>query len=354
VVSLAILTGFVGRPNNGVIAVLPHANSRGAADLGVVPDRLPGYVPVEKPGLSAQEMLAGGVRALLIAAADPLAGSARPEGLEFLVVQELLLTETARQADVVLPAAAVGERDGTFTNLERRVQRFNPALAIPGQARPDWIIVRELASLLGAEWTYTTSGDVLAEMAQTVPLYAGMDYERLSQLAPLSRRMSHYIYAGMSFQAAQYPQGEACEGIQWPTLAEDGSAELAEVESVTLALTWVEPAPGVPGGDGFTLVTPRMLYDGGNLVGQAEILGTSLVQPHVTLAHADALALGVANGDRVQVSSNGRQVTLPARVDGLVPAGVVAIPRNLRGQPAERLLGEGKVFGKVRVTKSDR
>ncbi|NIP70447.1 MAG: molybdopterin-dependent oxidoreductase, partial [Planctomycetales bacterium] len=83
VANLAIVTGFVGRPNNGVIAVLPHANSRGAADLGIVPHRLPGYVPVEKPGLSAQEMLGGGVRALLIAAADPLAGASRPDGLEF-------------------------------------------------------------------------------------------------------------------------------------------------------------------------------------------------------------------------------------------------------------------------------
>jgi NADH-quinone oxidoreductase subunit G len=96
-------------------------------------------------------------------------------------------------------------------------------------------------------------------------------------------------------------------------------------------------------------VTPRVLYDGGNLLGQAEILGTHLVQPYVALARADAQALGVANGETVQVSANGRQVALPARVDGLVPTGVVAIPRNLAGQPAERLLGEGQVSGEVEV-----
>jgi NADH-quinone oxidoreductase subunit G len=337
VANLAIVTGFVGRPNNGVVAVLPHANSRGAADLGVLPDRLPGYVPVDKPGLGVPAMLAGGVRALLVAAADPLVGVARPEGLEFLVVQELLLTETAQQADVVLPAAAVGERDGTFTNLERWVQRFNPGLLPPGQARPDWIIVRELASLLGAEWLYATIGGVLAEMAQAIPLYAGMSYERLAQPVPLSRRMSHYIYAGMSFQA------EAQEGIQWPTQAEDSSVklDLAWADPL-LPVTFVQP-------NRFTLVTPRVLYDGGHLLGQAEILGTHLVQPHVALARADAQALGVANGEVVQVSAGGRQVTLPAQVDGRVPQGVVAIPRNLPGQPAEQLLGDGQVSGEVKV-----
>jgi NADH-quinone oxidoreductase subunit G len=338
VANLAIVTGFVGRPNNGVIAMLPHANSRGAADLGIVPHRLPGYVPVEKPGLSAQEMLGGGVRALLIAAADPLAGASRPDGLEFLVVQELFLTETARQADVVLPAAAVAERDGTFTNLERWVQRFDPALPVPGLARPDWAIIRQLAVLLGAEWTYATVGGVLAEMAHTVPLYAGMNYEQLARPVSLSRRMSHYIYAGMSYQA------EVREGLQWPTLAED--------ESLPLGLDWVDPPSPPPegDGDGYTLVAPRVLYDAGTLLGQAEILGTRLVQPHVALSRADALALGVLDGDRLQVTANSHSVALPARVDDAVPEGVLAIPRNLEGFPAESLLGQGRVFAGVKVT----
>jgi NADH-quinone oxidoreductase subunit G len=337
VANLSVVTGFVGRPNNGVIAVLPHANSRGAADLGVVPDRLPGYVPVEEPGLSAEEMLAGGVQGLLIAAADPLAGVSRPEGLEFLAVQELFLTETAQQADVVLPAAAVGERDGTFTNLERWVQRFDPALPVPGLARPDWTIIRQLAVLLGAEWAYATVGGVLAEMAQSIPLYAGMSYEQLARPVSLSRRMSHYIYAGMSFQA------EVREGLQWPTLAED--------ESLTLQLSWADP-PAPPSGDeGFTLVAPRVLYDAGTLLDQAEIIGTRLVQPHVALSRPDALALGVSDGDSLRVAANNHSVKLPARVDGAVPEGVLAIPRNLKGLPAESLLGEGRVFGRVKVAR---
>ena len=344
VTNLVTLAGFVGRPNNGVIAVLPHANSRGAADLGLVPDRLPGYLPFpegEGPrvrGLSAAEMLAGGVRALLVAAADPFASSSRPAGLEFLVVQELFFTETARHADVVLPAAALAERDGTFTNLERRVQRFDPGLPVPGLARPDWMIIRQLAVLLGADWAYATVGGVLAEMAQRVPLYAGMSFERLAQPVPLTRHMSHYIYAGMSFQA------DIREGIQWPTQAED--------ESVMLELIWVDPPDPSADGDGFTLVAPRVLYDGGTLLGQAEILGTRLVQPHVALSQADALALGVSNGDALPVMAEGRHVILPARVDGRVPEGVIAIPRNLKGRPAESVLGEGHVFGRVKLAKA--
>jgi NADH-quinone oxidoreductase subunit G len=351
VANLVTLAGFVGRPNNGVIAVLPHANSRGAADLGIVPDRLPGYLPLpphphsllpagEGPrvrGLSALEMLAGGVRGLLVAAADPFAGSSRPAGLEFLAVQELFFTETARQADVVLPAAALAERDGTFTNLERRVQRFDPGLPVLGLARPDWMIIRQLAVLLGADWAYATVGGVLAEMAQRVPLYAGMSFERLAQPVPLTRHMSHYIYAGMSFQA------DVREGIQWPTLAED--------ESVTLELTWVDPADPSADGDGFTLVATRVLYDAGTLLGQAEILGTRLVQPYVALSRADAQALGVSNGDSLLVMADGRHVMLPARVDGRVPERVIAIPRNLKGGPAESLLGEGRIFGQVKLAK---
>jgi NADH-quinone oxidoreductase subunit G len=337
VANLAIATGFVGRPNNGVIAVLPHANSRGAADLGVLPDRLPGYVPVAEPGLGAQEMLSGGVRGLLMAAADPFAGCPRPGALEFLAVQELFLTETARQADLVLPAAAAGERDGTFTNLERWVQRFDPGVPAPGQARPDWTILRQLAVLLGADWTYATAGGVLAEMARAIPLYAGISYERLARPLALSRRMSHYIYAGMSFQA------EVREGVQWPTQAED--------KGVTLELAWADPPDPPAGADGMILAARRVLYDAGALLGQAEILGTRLIRPHVALARADAERLGVADGGRVTLAANGAQVTLPAVVDGLVPPGVAAVPRNVDGRPAEALLGEGQVFGPVQVSR---
>ena len=220
VTNLAAVTGFTGRPNNGVIAVLPHANGRGAADLGLLPHRLPGYKPAPEVGQSAADMLAGGVKGLLVAGADPLAEEERPEELEFLLVQELFLTATARQADVVLPAAAVGERDGTYTNLERWVQHFASGLPANGRSRPDWVILRRLAALLGAEWDYASTAGVLAEMAEVVPQYTGMSYQALTQPVPLSRRMSYYIYAGMSYQS------EIHEGKQWPALADDPCARV--------------------------------------------------------------------------------------------------------------------------------
>jgi predicted molibdopterin-dependent oxidoreductase YjgC len=284
-------------------------------------------------------MLRGRVRALLIAAADPMPGGARPAGLEFVMVQDLFLTETAQQADVVLPAAAIGERDGTFTNLERWVQRFYPGLPAPGLARPDWSIMRQMAVMLGADWTYATAGSILAEMAGTIPLYAGMIYEALSQPIPLSRRMSHYIYAGMSFQA------EAREGLQWPTLAEDDSA--------TLALTWVDPPDPPSRDDGFILAAPRVLYDGGMLLSCAEILAGRLTQPHAAISTDDGLALGISSGDRMQLSANGQQTILACRLNGGLPAGVVVIPRNLPGKPAESLLNRGHTFGPVAVSLPD-
>jgi predicted molibdopterin-dependent oxidoreductase YjgC len=280
-------------------------------------------------------MLNSGLRGLLVAAADPLGAASRPDELELLVVQELFLTGTAQQADAVLPAAAVAERDGTFTNLERWVQRFDPALPVMGLARPDWAIIRQLAVLLGADWTYATAGGVLAEMAGAIPLYTGMSYEQLARPVALSRRMSHYIYAGMSFQT------EVREGLQWPTLAED--------ESVALELNRVDPDPPPSNDGGYTLVAPRVLYDGGTLLGQAEILGTRLVQPHVVISPIDALALGVSDGDNLQVAANGHSVRLHARVDSAMPEGVLSIPRNLDGSPAESLLGESRVFGRVKV-----
>jgi hypothetical protein len=164
-----------------------------------------------------------------------------------------------------------------------------------------------------------------------------MSYERLSQPVPLSRRMSHYIYAGMSFQV------DVREGIQWPVLAED--------KSMTFELSWVDPPDPPSGGEGMTLVTPRVLYDGGTLLSQAEILGTRLVQPHAALSCADALALDLSNGDGLRITADEHQVTLPVHVDGIVPEGVVAVPRNLAGLPAESLLGEARVFGKVKVAK---
>jgi NADH-quinone oxidoreductase subunit G len=343
--ALALITGHAGKADNGVIAVLPHANSRGAADLGVVPHRLPGYVPVEAGtvGLSAQHMLADGspLKGMLIAGADPAAESnvykAALEKLDFLVVQELFLTETAQLADVVLPARAVAERDGTFTNAERRVQAFDAGVPAPGKAWADWLIVTAIAGEMGADWGFASADGVMAEIAQEVPLYQDMKFENLVAPVPLERRTSHYIYHGMSFTAS------VREGVQWSTLAEH-----AEIK---IPLRFIAPATSAQN-EGITLVAPRFLYDDGRLLAEAELIQPHIHQPQLLLSRVDARRLGLANGDTVTVAQNGVAVTLPVQVNRLVGEGVALVARNLAGRPAEKLLGPGTPPAGVKIEKS--
>jgi predicted molibdopterin-dependent oxidoreductase YjgC len=172
--------------------------------MGALPDLLPGYRPVsdasaraalaqawsadvpQRPGLDYVAMAAGGVKALYVVGSDPLK-HASPAGrdalarIEFLVVQELFLTETAQLAHVVLPSVSSTEKDGTFTSLERRVQVVRKAmLELPG-ARADWRIMVDVAQALGLDWSYRGAADVLAEIARVTPLYAGASRRGLGQ-----------------------------------------------------------------------------------------------------------------------------------------------------------------------------
>jgi NADH-quinone oxidoreductase subunit G len=343
--ALALVTGHAGKANNGLIAVLPHANSRGAADMGIVPDRLPGYVPVEagQAGLSAQDMLAANspVKGMLIAGADPALDSdtykAALEKLDFLVVQDLFLTETAKLADVVLPARGVAERDGTFTSAERRVQAFDPGVPAPGVAWADWLILTAIAGAMGADWSYASADGVMAEITQAVPLYAEMKFENLVAPVSLARRTSHYIYEGMSYTA------DVREGVQWATLAEHKTAKLP--------LRFIIPATPAEHSQSLTLVAPRFLYDDGRLLVEAELLHPHIHQPQALISRADAQKLGLANGDQVAVSQNGTSVALPVQVNRMVNEGIVLVPRNVAGRPAERLVGPGGLSATVKVEK---
>lgn len=201
---LALLTDNFGRPGAGVGPLLVDANGLGARDMGALPDLLPGYRPISDtqaraaltaawgapvptaPGLDYDAMVAGGVKALYVIGADP-AKNASPAGrdalarMEFLVAQDLFMTETAKLATVVLPAVSYTEKDGTFTSVERRVQVVRKAmLELPG-ARADWRILSDLAAALGLGWSYRGAADILAEIARCVPLYAGASRRGLGQ-----------------------------------------------------------------------------------------------------------------------------------------------------------------------------
>jgi predicted molibdopterin-dependent oxidoreductase YjgC len=238
---LALLADQYGRPGAGAGPLLEDANSLGARDMGLLPDTLPGYTPIaddaarrrlgalwggevpSAPGLAYDALLAGGVKALYVMGANP-ARHADLTGIEFLVVQDLTLTETAQRADVVLPAVSYAEKDGSFTNTERCVQAVKRALLpLPG-ARADWEILRDMARALGAEWSYRSSPEVLAEIGQAAPIYGGVRRAALG-----------------------------ASGLRWPLVAaaaEDGAAPLAGSEYLTWEM-WragvaSARAPGAP------------------------------------------------------------------------------------------------------------
>ncbi len=210
IANLAMLTGHLGRENVGVNPLRGQNNVQGACDMGALPDVYPGYQKVFKEeikdkfeqawkvklatdvGLTIPEMfdqaLDGKVKAMYVMGEDPVLSD--PDAnhvkkainhLEFLVVQDLFMTETAKLADVFLPAASFAEKDGTFTNSERRVQRVRKAIEPIGHARSDWEIICILSTKMGYKMEYRTPSEIFDEMAALTPSYAGMNYERIDQ-----------------------------------------------------------------------------------------------------------------------------------------------------------------------------
>jgi predicted molibdopterin-dependent oxidoreductase YjgC len=233
---------------------MADANGMGARDMGALPSMLPGYRPVsdarardalavawgapvpDAPGLDYAAMTGGGVKALYVMGADPAkrATPAEQEALaklEFLVAQDLFLTETARLATVVLPAVAYTEKDGTFTSVERRVQVVRKAmLELPG-ARADWRILTDIANALGLDWSYRNAADILREIARCVPLYAGASRRGLGMSGaqwPLSPGANAAKTSGSAFLTwDMLAQGVARGGRDTTLAASAGGEERA-------------------------------------------------------------------------------------------------------------------------------
>jgi len=179
--ALAIVSGNIDRLGAGVGPLFEDANSLGARDMGLLPDALPGYQLAQESGLSYNEMLSSpDIKALYVMGANPMRHVGQfPPDLEFLIVQDILLTETAQQADVVLPAVTFAEKDGSMTNVDHHVQAICHALRpLPG-AKADWEILTSLAKHLGHKWNYASPQEILLEIAGTNPFYAGLTWEGL-------------------------------------------------------------------------------------------------------------------------------------------------------------------------------
>ena len=208
--NLALLTGQIGKESSGVNPLRGQNNVQGACDMGALPDVYSGYQKVaieenrgkfeqawnvklpDKPGMTVTDMLEaaydGHLKAMYVMGEDPVMSEAHAtfvrealQNLDLLVVQDIFMNETAKLADVVLPASCFAEKDGTFTNTERRVQRVRKAVDPPGQAREDWKIVAEISTRMGYDMDYYSPSQVWNEMASLSPILAGIDYSRIDQ-----------------------------------------------------------------------------------------------------------------------------------------------------------------------------
>jgi NADH-quinone oxidoreductase subunit G len=181
--ALAFVTNNIGRPGAGVGPLFEDANSLGARDMGILPDALPGYQPASTVGLSYSEMLnSPQLKALYVMGANParhLPSPELPSTLEFIVVQDIALTTTAQQADVVLPAVTFAEKDGSMTNVDHHVQAIRRALRPLLGAKADWEILTLLAAAFGQTWNYASPRDILLEIADSNPFYTDLTWEDL-------------------------------------------------------------------------------------------------------------------------------------------------------------------------------
>ena len=350
--NLATLTGSVGTADGcGANPLRGQNNVQGASDMGAMPDILPGYQSVAdaevasrfgdawgirirpERGLRIPEMfdaaVDGRLKALIvfgedIAQTDPDTAHVKAaiDACELVVSQEIFLSATASLADVVLPAAAFLEKDGTFTNFDRRVQRVRPALDPPGAARPDFEIIRDLGAELGTDLGCSTPAAAFAEMASLTPTFAGISHDRLDREGP----------------------------IAWPCRSPDDPGERAlyrerfETPSGRARLTTVPYAPPGEAPDRefpLLLVTGRRLehYNAGTMTRRTRNL--ELVPEELLELHPDdACALGVGGGDRVRIASRRGEIAAIADVTDRVSPGQAFIGFHFPEAPANLLTSQ--------------
>jgi formate dehydrogenase major subunit len=337
-IALALTTGQVGRPGTGLHPLRGQNNVQGASDAGLVPMFLPDYQSVEngqlrgayekhwgmtlapKRGLTVVETMnaihAGTVRGMYImgenpAMSDPDAHHAREAlaKLEHLVVQDIFLTETAFHADVILPASAWPEKDGTVTNTNRQVQMGRTALPLPAGARQDWWVIQEIARGLGLGWTYAHPSDVFTEMAGIMPSLANISWDRLM-------RESAVTYP---CPAPDKPGFDIVYGDGFPTPSKRGKLVPAHYTG-----------PGEPVDDEYPMVltTGRQLehWHTGAMTRRAPTLDTIEPEAIACVSPKDLRSLGVRGGDMVRVSTRRGAIEIKVRVDEAVPSGMIFIP----------------------------
>jgi formate dehydrogenase alpha subunit len=344
-IHLAFLTGHVGREGTGLNPLRGQNNVQGASDMGAMPHHYPGYMQVDDPenaarweaawniepgglsrekGLTTTEILSnvhpGGVRSLYIMGENPMMSEPNlnvtrqhMQDLEFLVAQDLFINESGAFADVFLPAVSWAEKEGTFTNTDRRVQRVRQALAARGQARPDWEIICDLAKRIEARlerpntagWDYTSPEQILREVSSVVPEYAGVKYERIE---------------GDGLQVPvwddEHPGTPFLFGDRFPS----GRGQFFPLDFVPVTESPDDEYP-------FILTTGRVLehWHGGTMTRHSQ-LDALYPEARVELNPVDAALMGIQDDQVVRVSSRRGTIVLRATVTPKTTAGVVFIP----------------------------
>lgn len=331
--NLAFLTGHWGKSGSGVNVLWEYNNSQGALDMGVLPDRLPGFVKLndnkrekfekvwkarvpENEGCNVLQILdkinSGQIKVLYIMGENPIVNFPDKkavvealEKLEFLVVQEIFLTPTAEMADVVLPAASFAEKEGTFTSAERRIQKFQRAFKPYAESKPDWQIISTLAGKMGYDFTYFTAADINKEISSLVPFYSAVNFKTLS---PFGQQWSTGNSAGPT-RTYHDPKD----------LTQGGKVSFKKVEFQA-----PQPKDGYP----YFLSSGNSVYHSASLSSWSEQLRKVAPEAYCEINPADAYNLKVKEGDWVELESARGKIKLKAKVNEMVQQGVVFVPIN--------------------------
>ncbi|EPN4262174.1 TPA: formate dehydrogenase subunit alpha [Vibrio vulnificus] len=346
IANLQLLCGNIGIEGGGINPLRGQSNVQGACDMGALPNNYPGYQKVynplvrekfviewdapnlsAEPGLTLTEIIDGAcrrdVRALYVMGENPVLSDPNQahvieglEALDFLVVQDIFLTETAQYADVVLPSCSFAEKSGHFTNTERRVQRIYPAVNPPGEAKEDWRIIQEIANAMGSDWHYRSVVDITNEITRVTPQYAGLKWDNITR-----------------------------EGVQWPSNKNNPAGTRimhqtqftrgkGQMEAIPFRYAAELPDEEYP----LVLTTGRVLeqFHTGTMTRKTQGLN-NLAGPRAMISVQDAEALGISNGDMLKVSTRRGEIEIAAFVTKRMQAGVVFIPFHFVESPVNRL-----------------
>ena len=334
IANLGMLGGNFGKLNAGVNPLRGQNNVQGASDSGALPTDLPGYQKIERPGVrekfeaawgselpkrrgitkitAMNQMLRGRVRGVYImgentGVSDPNTNHAQAalEATDFIVVQDIFMTDTAKLADVVLPAASFAESDGTFANSERRVQRVRPAIKPVGESRTDVDILLDVMKRFGVSQNLNTSSDVWDEMRRLAPILTGISYERLDK------------------------EG----GIQWPCPSEDhpGTQYLHKDEMDSGIPGYFAPVDHIPPAEETDSEYPiilttgrrRSTYHTGTQTGRASSFGLLVPSEMAEINPDDADQLELSDGEIVTVASRRGSVEVPIKITDKSPHGTI-------------------------------